>query len=221
MRRAAAARRLLARPSLVRSSAVRRSPVSSGRAGLTATPSTADPLHGCSLRRMTRRLWAPWRLEYVQSADERPGASSATRSRAIRRSASSFGAANAPSSSSTGSRTRRATRWWRRPATSATSPSSTDDEALEIHRLAVGGRRGAARDLRAGGVQPRLEPRPRRRSRRRRPRPPARRAALGAATRTSCPCWPTSACCPSTSNARASASPRLWRDVATGRVGGE
>src|SRR6266540_5673991 len=28
---------------------------------------------GCSLRHVTKQLWAPWRLEYVANADEQPG----------------------------------------------------------------------------------------------------------------------------------------------------
>jgi ATP adenylyltransferase len=53
----------------------------------------------------------------------------------------------------------------------------TDDEVLELHRLASAGMGALAGDLHAAGLQPRLEPRPHRRRRRRRPRAPARRSA--------------------------------------------
>ena len=123
---------------------------------------------------MPKPLWAPWRLEYVQQADEahglhllraRRGARAAPR-RAAFALLNRFPYASghlmvAPC------------------GTSATSATLTDDEALEIHRLASAGLEALARGLRAAGPQPRLEPRPRRGRRDRRPRAPPRRPALG------------------------------------------
>ena len=122
---------------------------------------------------MPKPLWAPWRLEYVQHADEldrcifceperellvHDGAhalvllnkfpySSGHLLVAPRRHLADFGALS-------------------------------DEEALEVHSPRGPGNRGASRRVRAARLQPRLEPRPRGRRRDRGSRPPARRPAL-------------------------------------------
>ena len=91
---------------------------------------------------MTKPLWAPWRLEYIQQADELDscvfciearGALDEAASLLVQRGESAIAILNkypvlfGPSCSS------------RRSATSASSAELTDAEALELHRLAVAG----------------------------------------------------------------------------------
>ncbi len=105
---------------------------------------------------MTKPLWAPWRLEYIQQADELDGClfCDAVESEMTRRRSSCTGAARRPCSS-TAFRTRPATRWSRRFATSA---SSVSWPTKKRSRSTAWRTRGSARlrGLRATGVQPRL-----------------------------------------------------------------
>ena len=124
---------------------------------------------------MPKPLWAPWRLEYVTHADEQPGCVFCAE------------AAGEVEDTLVVSRGERAFVFLNKfPYSSGhllIAPYGHlgelgelgDETALEIHRLGAAGDRGAAGDLRAGGLQPRLEPGPRRRRRDRRPRAPPRR----------------------------------------------
>ena len=140
---------------------------------------------------MTKPLWAPWRLEYIQQADEQDGC---------------LFCDAVESDDDEAALVVHRGRWAtvvvnKYPYASGhfmVAPNRhvgefgelTDDEALDVHRLAHHGI-GALAQVYGPGLQPRLEPRADRGRRRRRPRPPPRRALAGPATRTSCRCWRT------------------------------
>ena len=125
-----------------------------------------------------KQLWAPWRLEYVAGADEEEGcifcravAAPDADGLVVQRGELAFCLLNKyPYASG-----HLMAAPYRHVAEFAELET---DEVLELHRLAAAGM-GALTDVRAAGLQRRLEPRPHRRRRRGRPRPPPRRPALG------------------------------------------
>ena len=137
---------------------------------------------------MTKPLWAPWRLEYIQQADEQDGCvfcraleGEDEETLVVHRGERAFVLLNKfPYSSG-----HLMVAPYRHVGEFG---ELTDEEALEIHRLAERAIAALARDVRAAGLQPRLEPRPDRRRRRRSTTSTCTSSRAGRATRTSCRC---------------------------------